>query len=72
MLNEVHASELKADRWPTYRPRRAVVARRLDGPTWLDGRFYRDGYLVRDASGRFTVVHVAEFEAIYELGTAYE
>lgn len=72
MLNELHTQDLDAKRWPTYRPRRAVAARRLEGPTWLDGRFFRDGYLVRDTHGKFTVVGVSAFETVYELATAYE
>lgn len=72
MLNDIHTTELRADRWPTYRPRKAVAARRLDGPTWLDGRFFRDGYLVRDEQGRITVVAVSAFEAVYERAGAYE
>jgi hypothetical protein len=72
MLNELHTTDLDGKRWPTYRPRRAVAARRLDGPTWLDGRFFRDGYLVRDERGLIAVVTVAAFEAVYELAAAYE
>jgi hypothetical protein len=64
---ELHLANLDGQRWPTYRPRRAVVARRLTGPTTIDGRMYRDGYLVRDETGRMVVVGVAEFEAVYEL-----
>jgi len=52
-------------RWDTYRPRDAVQAARLAGPYWLDGRYHRDGYLVRDDDGRVIVVDVAEFEAVY-------
>jgi hypothetical protein len=72
MLNELHTHDLDGKRWPTYRPRRAVAARRLDGPTWLDGRFFRDGYLVRDERGLIAVVTVAAFEAVYELAAANE
>jgi hypothetical protein len=72
VLNELHTHDLDGKRWPTYRPRKAVAARRLDGPTWLDGRFFRDGYLVRDERGLIAVVTVAAFEAVYELAGAYE
>jgi len=56
-----------ANYWPTYRPRRSVCARRLGVPTWIDGHYYRDGYLVRDVHGHVSVVPVADFEAVYEL-----
>lgn len=72
VLNELHTDDLDGKRWPTYRPRRAVAARRLDGPTWLDGHFHRDGYLVRDERGLIAVVTVAAFEAVYELASAYD
>lgn len=67
MTLELHAAELDGRHWPTYRPRRAVAARRLGAPATIDGRMYRDGYLVRDETGRMVVVGVAEFEAVYEL-----
>lgn len=59
-------------RWPTYRPRRSVTAKRLSAPEVIDGRLYQDGYVVRGVDGRVVVMHVAEFEAIYELARAYE
>jgi len=67
MTLTLETDSIDASRWPTYRPRRAVVARRLAEPVWLDGRFFRDGYMVRDAGGRILVVPVADFEAVYEL-----
>jgi hypothetical protein len=72
VLNELHTDELRPERWPRFRPRKAVTAHRLPGPTWLDGHFHRDGYLVRDAEGKITVVGVSAFEAVYELALAFE
>jgi hypothetical protein len=66
-MQTLDSASVDARRWPTYRPRRAVVAHRLSEPIWLDGRYYRDGYIVRDAGGHFVVVTTAEFEAVYEL-----
>lgn len=63
---ELHVSDLDGKHWPRYRARRAVVARRLGGPTWIDGRYFRDGYLVR-TRGAVVVMTVADFEAVYEL-----
>lgn len=64
---QVHVSALDCRHWPTYRTRRNVLARRLGTPTWVDGTYWRDGYLVRGVSGGVVVVSVAEFEAVYEL-----
>lgn len=66
-MQTLDSTSVDARRWPTYRPRRAVAARRLSEPVWLDGRYYRDGYLVRDAGGHIVVVTAPEFEAVYEL-----
>lgn len=63
----IATSEIDAKFWSTYRPRRAVAARRLGRPTWVDGCFHRDGYMVRDELGHFAVVGVAAFEAVYEV-----
>lgn len=52
--------------WPTFRPRRHVKARRVGHAFDFDGRFYRDGYVMRGADGRVVVLTVLEFEAIYE------
>lgn len=59
--------EIDTDHWPTYRPRRSVVARRLALPTTVAGRLHADGYMVRDAHGHVHVMNVADFEAVYEL-----
>lgn len=65
MVTDLRVSEFEGP-WPTYRPRRAVAARRLAGPAWIDGHYFRDGYLVRDDAGHIGVMSVADFEAIYE------
>lgn len=52
--------------WPTFRPRHAVKAKRVGRPFDFDGRFYRDGYVMRGGDGRVVVLTVPEFEAIYE------
>lgn len=72
MAIELNTPDLHAERWPSYRARHAITARRLTGPTWLDGRYHRDGYLVSDRKGRVSVVDVAAFEAVYELAGLYE
>jgi hypothetical protein len=57
----------QAQYWPHYRIRRGVRARRVGHPFVLNGRMYNDGYIVRCPDGDFTVVTVAEFNAVYEL-----
>lgn len=66
---ELHAADFDGRRWPTYRTRRSVAARRLGTPTCVDGVIHRDGYLVRDTSGHVVVMEVAAFEAVYELSS---
>lgn len=65
MVTDLRATELEGP-WPAYRPRQEVTARRLAGPAWIDGHYFRDGYLVRKETGRIVVMGVADFEAIYE------
>lgn len=65
MHEHVHATD-EARFWPTFRPRHAVKAKRVGRPFDFDGRFYRDGYILRGADGRVVVLTVLEFEAIYE------
>lgn len=67
MADELHAADMDGRHWPTYRPRRSIVARRLGQPAVIDGRYFRDGYMVREPLGRIVVMTVADFEAIYEL-----
>lgn len=65
MVTDLRVSEFEGP-WPAYRPRQEVVAKRLARPAWIDGQFFRDGYLVRKETGRIVVMNVAAFEAIYE------
>ena len=66
-MQVLESRQLQAERWPSYRPRRQVVAQRLHEPLWLDGDYHRSGYLVRTPDGHFAVMSVAAFEAVYEL-----
>lgn len=60
---EPHGSEF----WPRYRVRRDLRAKRIGRPFIFEHHYYRDGYLVRDSNGRYVVVSVADFDALYEL-----
>lgn len=60
---EPHSSEF----WPRYRVRRDLRAKRIGHEFIFEQHYYRDGYLVNDANGRFVVVSVADFDALYEL-----
>jgi hypothetical protein len=66
-MQVLNGTDVHADRWPAYRARRNVVARRLAEPLWLDGQYFRAGYLVRGADGVLAVMSVQAFEAVYEL-----
>lgn len=66
-MHVLNSGDIRAERWPHYRARRQVVARRLAEPLWLDGQYFRNGYLVRGADGVMAVMSVAAFEAVYEL-----
>lgn len=55
------------ERWPRYRARLDVHAKRIGRPFVHERHLYHDGYLVRQADGQVVVVSVAEFEAFYEL-----
>lgn len=72
LASELANADFHPERWPTYRPRKSVAARRLSEPIALDGRLYRDGYVVRDAAGHLVVMAVADFEAVYELASLHE
>ena len=63
--DHVHVDD-DARYWPAFRPRREIRARRVGHAFDFDGRFYRDGYVMRAADGRIVVLTVPEFEAIYE------
>lgn len=62
----------RAERWPHYRIRRGVRAKRIGRPFVLDGRMYHDGYIVRLPGGDFAVISVTEFTAVYELTEAHD
>jgi hypothetical protein len=66
-MQVLSTSDVRVDHWPAYRPRRQVVARRLAEPLWLDGQYFRAGYLVRTPDGHLAVMSVAAFESVYEL-----
>jgi hypothetical protein len=61
-----------AGRWPHYRIRRGIRAKRIGRPFVLNGHMYSDGYIVRCPDGGFTVITVAEFHAVYELTEAHD
>lgn len=56
-----------AERWPNYRIRRGIRAKRIGHAFVLHGHLYADGYVVRMPAGELAVVTVTEFEALYEL-----
>jgi hypothetical protein len=61
-----------AQRWPHYRIRRGIRAKRIAHPFILHGHIYQDGYIVRMADGDFAVLTRSDFEAVNELTESYD